>query len=278
MFKNFFTMLITAFLGSSGCLPFMPVKTNLYQDSYYCDTYSGYGTQAETHEVTITYDSYTMSYTNIDILCPNYSAIYGINACVPTAASIVTTYYDYYYPNILPNYTPTYTYNNKLYWQGQGSTVSDMQEDLYNLMGTNTIQAGTSVSQFKTGMTTYFNNAGYNIAYNNVTSSITSTNVINWFNQEKPIMLFLTSYDYYPNDCFYVYENETNMMGYIKSVGHAVVAFAYFEYTYYNNNVAFQTDKWLYVVFGDSSMGYLKINDTSYIQEAYTFDISERSA
>jgi len=279
MFKNFFTMLITALISSSGCLPFMPIETkeNNYQDSYYCDVYSDYGTAAESHDVTITYDSYTMSYTNIDILCPSYSSSHGINGCTPTAGSIITTYYDYYYPNLLPNYEPTYTYNNKVYWKGQTTTVNDMQEELYNLMGTNTIEPGTSVAQFKTGMTSYFNSAGYNISYNNVSSSITPNNAINWFNQEKPVILFLTSYDYYPASCFYVYDTEANLMGLRKTVGHAVVAYAYFEYTFYNDNVAFQTDKWLYVAFGDSTTGYLKINDTSYIQEAYTFDISERT-
>lgn len=277
MFKNFFTMLLTAVMGGSGCLPFMPIisKDTPKQESYYCDTsYSGYGTQPESHTETIEYDSYTLTLANVDILCPNYSAVYGTNACAPTAGSVITTYYDYYFPNLLPDYEPTYIYDNTLYWKTQNATVSDMQEELYNLMGTNTIEPGTSVSQFKSGITSYFNTAGYNVSFNNVSSSITTANVTNWFNQEKPIVLFLTSYDYYPAVNFVVNDTQTTMLGLRKNVGHVVVAYAYFEYTYYNDNEAFQTDKWLYVVFGNSSIGFLKMDNTSYIQEAYTFNVS----
>ena len=280
MFKNFLIMSLTAIMSGSGCLPFVPViqQENYNQEEYYCDTnFSGYGTAPVTHNVTVTYDSLTKTYTNIDILLPNYSSAYGTNGCTPTAGNVVTTYYDYYYPNLLPDYDPTYTYNNKIYWQTQNETTNNMQVELYNLMGTNTEAAGTSVAQFKTGMTSYYNSHGYNISYNNVTNSITSANAINWFNQEKPIILFLTSYDFYPITGFNQGENETTMIGYTETAGHAVVACAYFEYTYYTNNEVTRLDRWLYVVFGNGNYGYLTINDTSYIEEAYTFDISART-
>ena len=266
---------MSAIFSLSGMLPFVPTISNVSDEQYYCDdTYSGYGTNAEEFYETLTYDSYTSSLTKIDILCPNYHSSYGTNACTPTAGSIVTTYYDYYYPNLLPNYDPTYTYNNKLYWQPQNSTVNAMQQSLYNLMGTNTEAAGTSVAQFKAGMTSYYNTQGYSISYNNVTNSLTSSNVINYFNQEKPIILFLTSYEYFPSSCHNFGSNQMSMLGYRKTVGHAVVAFAYVEYDFYTNNEIFRTDKYLYVVFGDDTIGYLSINDTSYIQEAYTFNVA----
>ena len=79
---------------------------------------------------------------------------------------------------------------------------------------------------------------------------LTLNSYLHWFNQEKPIILFLTSYDYYPAMNFNVTDTQTTMLGYTKTVGHAVVACAYVEYTYYLSGSAFQTDKWLYVVFG----------------------------
>ena len=130
MFKNFLIMSLTAIMSGSGCLPFIPViqDKNCNQEKYYCSTnYNGYGTDPVTHNVTITYDTFTRTYTNIDILVPNYSAVHGINACTPTAGNIITVYYDYYYPNLLADYDPTYTYNNKIYWQAANTITANNQ-------------------------------------------------------------------------------------------------------------------------------------------------------
>lgn len=277
MFKNFLIMSLTAIFSGSGCLPFIPTTPQESNTQYYCSSYSGYGTQVESHQEEFTYDSYTKTYTNIDTLVPKYSSSYGINGCTPTAGCIITAYYDSLYPNILPNYDPYVIYNNKVYWQAQNDTINNMQVELYNLMGTNTESAGTSVAQFKSGMTSYYNSKGYNITYNNVSSSITPTNAINWFTQEKPVILFLTSYDFYPSASFYIYDNNAVILGQRETAGHAVVACAYFEYTFYTDNEISRLDKWLYVSFGNGNYGYLSINNTSYIEEAYTFDISVRS-
>lgn len=275
MFKNFFILALSAIMGTGGCLPFAPIIETKEQEKYYCDVnFSGQGSGEESFDELITFDTYSVSLTTTDILCPCYGSSYGTNGCTPTAGSIMVAYYDYYYPNLLPDYNPTYTYDGNLYWEPQNSTITNMQIDLFNRMGTNTIQPGTSVAQFKTGMTSYFNSQGYSISYNNVSSSITPTNVVNYFNQEKPIILFLTSYEYFPDDSIFMTENSMDMLGYRKTVGHAVVAFGYVEYLFYTDNALTRTDKYLYVIFGDSTMGYLSINSTSYIQEAYTFTIT----
>ena len=277
MFKNFLIMLLTATLSGSGYLSFIPLsKENKTQ--YYCNSYLGYGTSVETHVEEFTYDSYTRTYTIIDTLVPNYSSSHGTNGCTPTAGCIITAYYDSLYPNLLPQYEPYYTYNNKVYWQSQNSTINSMQVELYNLMGTNTEAPGTSVSQFKTGMTSYYNSKNYNISYNNVSTSITSLNAINWFTQEKPVILFLTSYDFYPAMAFRVNATSASIVGQRETAGHAVVACGYYEYTFYTNNEISRLDKWLYVAFGNGNYGFLPItSNTSYIEEAYTFDISIRT-
>jgi len=277
MFKNFLIMSLTAIFGGSGCLPFIPITPQENNTQYYCSSYSGYGSSVENHIEEFTYDSYTMTNTNIDTLVPNYSSSHGTNGCTPTAGCIVTAYYDSLYPNLLPNYEPYFIYNDKVYWQSQNDTINAMQVDLYNLMGTNTESAGTSVAQFKAGMTSYYNTKGYNITYNNVSNSITPTNAINWFTQEKPIILFLTSYDFYPIFTFNINNNSASIIGQRETAGHAVVACAYYEYTFYTNNEISRLDKWLMVAFGNGEYGFLPITNTSYIEEAYTFDISVRT-
>lgn len=278
MFKIFFIYTLTAIMGSSGCLPFVPAISSLAQENYYCDTttysnYAGLGT-AESHIETITYDSMDYEFIYTDILIPPYGSCYGTNGCAPTAGSIAVTYYDYYYTNLIPNYEPTYVSDGVVTFKQQNTTIAAMQENLYNLMGTNTEAPGTSVAQFKTGMTSYFNTQGYNIGYNNVTNNINETYVKNLFNQEQIILLFLTSYDYYPDDGTDMGETEMSMLGYRKTAGHVVVAFAYVEFMFYNDNTLFRSDKYLYVAFGDSSRGYLPISNTSYIEEAYTLNIT----
>lgn len=277
MFKNFLIMSLTAIFGGCGLCPFIPPTQLENNTQYYSSSYSGYGTSVENHIETFTYDSYTMNYTFIDTLVPNYFSSYSTNGCAPTAGCIVTAYYDSLYPNLLPNYDPYYTYGGEVYWQSQNDTINNMQIELFNLMGTNTEAAGTSVAQFKSGMTSYYNSHGYNISYNNVSSSITPANAINWFTQEKPVILFLTSYDFYPTFNFVINDTSASMLGQRETAGHAVVACAYFEYTFYTNNAVSRLDKWLYVAFGNGNYGYLSINNTSYIQEAYTFDISVRA-
>lgn len=280
MFKNFLIMSLTAMMSGSGCLPFVPIANTqtTNQEKYYCaSNFLGFGTSPETHEVIINYDNYTQSYINIDLLVPNYSSEYGTNGCTPTAGNIITVYYDYFYPNLIPDYEPTYIYNNNIKWKIPNTTTANNQIELYNLMGTNTEAPGTSVAQFKNGMTSYYNSKGYNIAYNDVTNSLTTNNVINWFNQEKPIILFLTSYDFYPSPLVTHSTNQARLVGQREVVGHAVVACAYFEFTYYVNNTISRLDKYFYVAFGNGNYGFLTMNDTSYIEEAYTFDISARN-
>lgn len=273
MVKNFFIYTLTAVFGSTGCLPFVPIVESA-SELYYSDTSYGSGGSAVSHTETITYDSFDYNLINVDILVPEYGSAYGTNGCAPTAGSIAVAYYDYYNANLLPNYEPTYSYGDEVYWKTQNSTINTMQTELYNLMGTNTEADGTSVAQFKSGMTSYFNTQGYNISYNNVTSSINTTNVINLFNQEKIILLFLNSYDYYPDIGTTMGDTQMTMLGYQNNAGHVVVAFAYIAFNYYDNNTLFRTDEYLYVAFGDDTRGYISLEDTSYIQEAYTLNIT----
>ena len=277
MFKNFFILALTSVCGSMGVLPFTPMKVQepIKQEQYYSSSYSGTGAGDETFTITINYDSIDDSnYTNVDYLCPSYSLIIGSNGCAPTAGSIVTSYYDLTYPNLLPNYEPIITYNNRVYWKTLDDTTGTMQETLYNYMGTNTEATGTSTTQFKNGMTRYYNEKGYNISYNNVVNSLTPANVITYLNQNKPIVLFITSYDYYSELGLNYDDTEMSMVCRRNTAGHTVVVCGYQQFKFYQNGVNFRTDNYAYVCFGDSSSGFLSLDDTSYIQEAYTFNIT----
>lgn len=271
MFKSFFIYALTAMFGFGGSVSYIPKE---FTEKLYCDDiYSGYGT-ATSHTETLSYDYYEKSIVQVDLLTPDYCAAYGTNACAPTAGSIVTTYYDYYNPNLLPDYTPGGYYNNRFYFNAQNNTVNAMQEELYNLMGTNTIGSGTTSAQFKTGLSTYFTNAGYSLSYTDITSSLTIPNIIQAFEQEKPLVLFLNSYDYYPSGGFDIGDTSYNLTGLIKSAAHVVIACAYLQYEFYDETGLIKTENWLYVSFGDGTRGYMQIDNSGYIDEAYTLNIT----
>ncbi len=243
---------------------------------YYCDTsYMGDGSSYQFQQITIEFDTYTMSQVYLDRACPNYENITQLNSCVPMAGSIIVAYYDYEYEDLIPNFVTGAFYNGIFYYRAQGVPVDDMKEELYNLMGTNTINPGTSVTQFKNGLTQFLQNKNRTVSYLSCGSNILDINTAtSYFNQEIPIITFLNSYEYYTLAGIHFYDNYVTMNQYSSDNGHAVVAFGYREYNFYNNGSLFQTDKYLIVCFGDGTQGLIPINNLNRIDTCLAVDIN----
>lgn len=268
MIKKVFLFIFTVVVGL--CSTIIPINT----ESYYCDDYSGFGTGGVTHTEVINFESYTMSDIHLDYLFPIYMSSYGTNACASTAGSMLVTFHDMYYENLLPNYTSYYIRNGSYRFKPQNTTINNLMAEMYNLMGTNTINPGTSVEQFKSGLSTYYSNHDYNISFTKLSNNLDSNTVINYLEEEKPIILFLNSYDYYASSGITLTDSSMTIMGYQKEVGHVVVAYGYRVYNFYQDGNLFRTDKYLVVSFGDGTTGYLSINDTAYIDEVYVTNIN----
>ena len=88
------------------------------------------------------------------------------NACAPIAGANLIQYWDRYKTNLIPNYTPGRSLANYYLYQEPGTATDGVVGQLFTDMGTNTIESGTSIPQFKAGMTTYCSRAGYSISYN----------------------------------------------------------------------------------------------------------------
>lgn len=268
MIKKVFSFIYAIALGL--CSTIIPVNT----DSYYCDDYSGFGTGGVTHTEVINYDSYTMTDVHLDNLFPIYMSSYGTNACASTAGSMLVTYHDITYTNLLPNYNPGSIVNGTYKYRTQNSTINNLMIELYNLMGTNTINPGTSVNQFKSGLSTYYSNHNYNISFTKLSNNLDSNTVTTYLEQEKPLILFLNSYDYYVGFGVTISDTSMTMEGIYKEVGHVVVAYGYRVYNFYEDGNLFRTDRYLIVSFGDGTTGYLSTNDTSYIDEVYVTSVN----
>lgn len=244
------------------------------QEDYYCDTsYNGSSVGETTSIVTIDFDNYTQQAEILDRLCPNYVNVTQLNSCAPMAASIVVGYYDVDYPNLIPNFEAGVYYSGGFKYKNQNSVVIAMKEELYNLMGTNSVNPGTSVSQFKSGFTKYVNKQGYNISYSSCGSTFNISTAKTYFEQQKPVVLFLNSYTYYSAEGIAFSEGNVSMVERKNTNGHVAVAYGYREYTFYKGGNA-TTNKYLLISYGDGSQGLLLINNLSCIDQAFAISIA----
>ena len=270
MIKRIFLLALVAtmcFMSSVFGVKAMPTE------GYYCDTsYFETGANYTYHTEVINFDYYTVTDTHIARLCPVYRNYTQTNSCAPLAGSVVIGYHDATKTNLVPNYAPGYTYEGEYYFYSDSSTMIGVKEQLYDLMGTNTIQPGTSRSQFRTGLTSYVEGKGYDITY--TTTAINYSSLKNHFEtKEDPVVLFLNSYTYYDGAGMYETDNSLSMYGKSSTTGHVVVAYGYQEHYFYTNNALTRTEKFLVVVFGDGSEGFLSVNSTSGIDEAVAVDV-----
>ena len=270
MIKRIFLLALVAtmcFMSSVFGVKAMP------EEGYYCDTsYFETGGNYTYHNEIITFDYYTITDTHIARLCPVYTNYTQTNSCAPLAGSVVVGYHDATKTNLVPNFDPGYTYNGEYYFNATSSTMIGVKEQLYDLMGTNTVQPGTSQSQFKNGLRSYVEGKGYDITY--TTTGINYNSLKNHFEtKEDPVVLFLNSYSYY--DFGAMAETDTELRMYCKTstTGHVVVAYGYQEHYFYTNNSLSRTEKFLVVVFGDGSEGFLSVNSTSGIDLAVAVDV-----
>ncbi|MBO7526727.1 MAG: hypothetical protein J6T74_02370 [Clostridia bacterium] len=272
MIKKITKNLILAVLVLLLCFGTIPNKFAHAEanNCFYCDTSyldGGAGDGGTYHSETVTCDYYLKDECYLTLLCPIYTNLSQPNSCAPLAGSIIVGYYDFYCPDLLENYQSFYYYNGYYHFKPQNSQVIAMKEYLYDLMGTNSLNPGTSVSQFQTGLSAYATEQGYSTSYSSC-GTINISNVTTAIGQERPIVLFLSSYDYYEiitEGSDYVY-----FSGFQKSVGHVVVAYGYVKYRFYSNNVNFRTDEYLAVAFGDGTEGLLKICSDTTIDASYS--------
>ena len=152
MFKRIFaTTLLVMMLCCCCGFCVKPIQ----KAGYYCDDavlYESDPTTKTYHTFTVNYDSYTVSRVYLTRSFPSYYNVNQTNACAPVAGSMVVGYFDTTCPNLVPNYETGYYYNGQYYYRPQTPDIIDMKEYLYTLMGTNTIEPGTSVNQFKNGL------------------------------------------------------------------------------------------------------------------------------
>lgn len=208
---------------------------------------------------------------------PDYYANTDLeNSCGPTAGGIVVGFYDRYFENLIPDYTVYYTATGK-YKPRDSVYIPALMQNLYTLMRCNVDDVGVSESDCKSGLQTYVQQHGYKLNYTSIKNSAGTfqmSTVQNAIDNNKVILLFCANAELVTVSYGDGYDKAISLA---VQNNHVMVAFGYCTYKYYDsNNVNFRTDTYLVVSSGfmSPSMGFVKVNDTSWLDNGYVVTIS----
>lgn len=205
---------------------------------------------------------------------PNIVEVAGYSyACACIAGANIIQYYDRYSANLIAGYTPGMAIGPRYMYSLPGSATDAVVGQLYTDMGTDPSAQGTTVPQFRTGLSTYVTRAGYSVTYTSCMSgtSLSYSAAKNQLDLGRPIALFtfgievatLTEGD--GADYLNIYTSSAN---------HAMTAFGYRDITYTLSGSATSTVNYLVVASGLNAVGkgYLNAN-TADLYEALAVNI-----
>lgn len=205
---------------------------------------------------------------------PCFTQISGMtNACGAVAGAEIVAFYDKYYENMIPGWVSYYA--SGTYRLQDSVYVPNVMWQLYELMQTNVKDVGVSEQEFVSGLKAYINNQGYSVNMQNVVSgsSIDYQACKNAINSNKVIAILSHAGDVYDLGEYSGHDTVTS----ISIAGsHIMVAYGYYEVSYYNsNNNLFRTDMYLEVATGLSlpQTALYKVNPHN-LSSAYIVNIS----
>ncbi len=119
-----------------------------------------------------------------------------LNTCAPVAGSIILGFYDQYFDNLIENFTSTREIFGITIYSGQTQAVQDTIDQLYVDMETNSMEGGTTINGFKTGLQTYVERQGQDVSYSQRVSNqnVNLTAIQQSVQNRKPVVLFVSHY------------------------------------------------------------------------------------
>ncbi len=179
------------------------------------------------------------------------------NACANVAGANLIGYYDRYFENLIPNHSPGMQRPSGYIYQAMTTNMTLKQgviDALYDKMKTNTISSGTSQTQYKSGLTSYIKEKGYNI---DIVKTMNGSNldlekVNSQLRSGNPISLYLQGYNFssVKDSGSVVTIDKSNYEG-----NHIIIVYGYEKVLYYDsNNNLVSTKIYLYTAPGIKSM------------------------
>ena len=214
-------------------------------------------------------------YIIVELIPSLYNPSDLAGSCAPVAGANIIQFMDRKSPNLIPDYEPG-VYNNGIYFYYQGSeTTDELIRTLYSYMGT-TSQNGTTVAQFKSGMTRYCESMGYKLHYD---KSIASNGVFNYeyakvqLMSHRPLAIFAFKYSY----SYFTHSETSDSVSIVKAnERHVMTAFGYREITYTLSSGT-RVDRYLYIATGNVfyPTGYYNIDKNTTIEECYGLFVTD---
>ncbi len=198
----------------------------------------------------------------------------GYNGCAAAAGSNLIAYYDKTYTNLIPNYDPGNLLFGNYRFKVANATTNALAETLFNDMGTNSIVPGTTITQFRSGMSAYINRQGYSVSY----TSLFSFGSLNYENAKtavlngKAIALFMAGF----RNVTFTNENGYDILHYeFTDTNHVSVGLGCLEVNYTLPNYSTVTHKYIHssIGVGIYRNGYINIATTD-IDEALVVNVS----
>lgn len=251
----------------------------IYYDSVYGAPVGSSSTETYTidcddYEITAdyTYDS-APAFGNMEDSFSNY--------CGPITGMNIVGFYDRWQTNLIPNYEPGFTLPNGTYyyWPAMSDTSKSAYVSLYSLMKTGEV-GGTTSANFRNGLKSFVENAGYDISYSSIYSNSKTVNLNalkTAIDQNKVGVIMCSEYNYILSMGVSMGDTEMTIVKESSTIPHMMMVYGYFTCAYYKNGVNFQTDTYLYVTRsnGSGDLGYMQVNDDCLdIDEAYIVTIS----
>lgn len=259
--KKLFATLLTAIIcGACLCGNAVAAK-----DATYCDD----GIMPlSLSSVTIDYESKSEDKFNMVLQHPDYTSSPYVASCACVAGANVIGFYDRYDENLIPNHSAGYNFMGQFIYKMEDDAVFDLVAQLYEDMGTDA--TGTTVTEFKNGMTTYCNRKGKSISF----SSCMRNNQFDYeiaksyMKANLPVVLFCSKYNVAN---FYTSENSDDIYYLESSANHVMVGFGYKTINYTISSTNTVSYQFIAVASGndDKPNGYYDINYNTNINDAY---------
>ena len=270
--KKTISVLLGAVCAVIGCSAFYAAPSAAQAEEAY-STEMRYGTEFQgghyqgVETRTVNYAYYTEDYYVNPYSVSNFVSS-RINTCAVSAGGNVLTYYDRLYPELIADYQPQ-LFLGVWNYGVHNSGITTMLDELYARMGTD--NDGTTVSGFKSGMTSYVNNKRRSISIEQVTGGYYNTNldkIKSELKQAKIAAIFMSNYTVTDENALYLNATNSKITYNIFTGNHVMVVYGYDDIFYYNSNGSLVgRDTFFYVSTGDKNViEYGMVNISSYTQ------------
>ena len=251
---------------------------------YYDSVYGAPVGSSSTETYTIDCDDYeiTADYTYDSVPAFGNTEAIFTNYCGPITGMDIVLFNDRWKTNLIPNYEPGFTHPNTgayYYWAASTDESDAAYASIYSLMKTGEV-GGTTSTNFRNGLKSFVENAGYDISYSSIYSNSKTVNLNalkTAIDQNKVGVIMCSEYNYILSMGVSMGDTEMTIVKENSTIPHMMMVYGYFTCAYYKNGINFQTDTYLYVTKSDgmTDKGYLQVNDDCLdIDEAYIVTIS----